>query len=126
VGLNPQVPVPTSTIIDSVLGLITGMAVATVIGRVIWPLLPQRLLRDDLLEFFGQLKTFSNRQLKIQGSPAIANNSLERPGPVTVGERQRDGYEDRPRERPSREREVEVVPIDQSGALTVPVILEAW
>jgi hypothetical protein len=63
---------------------------------------------------------------KIQGSPAIANNSLERPGPVTVGERQRDGYEDRPRERPSREREVEVVPIDQSGALTVPVILEAW
>ena len=93
---------------------------------MIWPLLPQRLLRDDLLEFFGQLKTFSNRQLKIQGSPAIANNSLERPGPVTVGERQRDGYEDRPRERPSREREVEVVPIDQSGALTVPVILEAW
>jgi uncharacterized membrane protein YccC len=66
VGLNPQAPVPTSTIIDSVLGLITGMAVATVIGRVIWPLLPQRLLRDDLVEFFGQLKAFSKRKLPMK------------------------------------------------------------
>ena len=66
VGLNPQVPVATSTIIDSVVGLITGMAVATVIGRVIWPLLPQRLLRDDLVEFFGQLKAFSNRKLPMK------------------------------------------------------------
>ena len=66
VGLNPQVPVASSTIIDSVLGLITGMAIATVIGRVIWPLLPQRLLRDDLVEFFGQLKAFSNRKLPMK------------------------------------------------------------
>ena len=65
-GLNPQIPVASSTIIDSVLGLITGMAIATVIGRVIWPLLPQRLLRDDLVEFFGQLKAFSNRKLPIK------------------------------------------------------------
>ena len=74
VGLNAQVPVASSTIIDSVLGLISGMAVATVIGRVIWPLLPQRLLRDDLVEFFGQLKTFSNRKLptkKIQTRLAL-------------------------------------------------------
>ena len=63
VGLNPQVPVDSSTIIDSVLGIIVGMAVATVIGRVIFPLLPQRLLRDDLVEFFGQLKEFSNQKL---------------------------------------------------------------
>jgi uncharacterized membrane protein YccC len=63
VGLDGEVPVATSTIIDSVLGLATGMAVATVIGRVIWPLLPQRLLRDDLLEFFGQLKALSNGKL---------------------------------------------------------------
>jgi uncharacterized membrane protein YccC len=66
VGLNAQVPVASSTIIDSVVGLITGMAVATVIGRVIWPLLPQRLLRDDLVEFFGQLKAFSNRKLPMK------------------------------------------------------------
>ena len=66
VGLNAQVPVASSTIIDSVLGLITGLAIATVIGRVIWPLLPQRLLRDDLVEFLDQLKAFSNRELPIK------------------------------------------------------------
>jgi uncharacterized membrane protein YccC len=60
VGLNAQEPVDSGMIIDSVLGLITGMAVATVIGRLIWPLLPQRLLRDDLLEIFAQLKALSN------------------------------------------------------------------
>ena len=66
VGLNAQVTVETSTIIDSVLGLITGMAIATVIGRLIWPLLPQRLLRDDLVDFFGQLKALSNPKLPIK------------------------------------------------------------
>src|SRR6516162_404405 len=66
VGLNAQEPVASSTIIDSVLGLMTGMAIATVIGRVIWPLLPQRLLRDDLLEFFGQLKALSNPELEMK------------------------------------------------------------
>jgi uncharacterized membrane protein YccC len=74
VGLDPEVPVASGTIIDSVVGLITGMAVATVIGRVIWPLLPQRLLRDDLVEFLGQLKVFANRKLpnkKIQTRLAL-------------------------------------------------------
>ncbi len=66
VGLNAQVPVESSTIIDSVLGLITGMAMATVIGRLIWPLLPQRLLRDDLVDFFGQLKALSNPKLPMK------------------------------------------------------------
>ena len=66
VGLNAQVPVETSTIIDSVLGLTTGMAIATVIGRLIWPLLPQRLLRDDLVDFFGQLKAVSNPKLPMK------------------------------------------------------------
>jgi uncharacterized membrane protein YccC len=66
VGLNAQEPVASSTIIDSVLGLMTGMAIATVIGRVIWPLLPQRLLRDDLVEFFGQLKALSNPELEMK------------------------------------------------------------
>ena len=66
VGLNAQEPVASSTIIDSVLGLMTGMAIATVIGRMIWPLLPQRLLRDDLMEFFGQLKALSNPELEMK------------------------------------------------------------
>jgi uncharacterized membrane protein YccC len=56
VGLNPQVPVPSQTIIDSFLGLITGIVIATVVGRLIWPVLPQRVLRDDLLAIFARLK----------------------------------------------------------------------
>ena len=66
VGLNAQVPVESSIIIDSVLGLITGMAIATVIGRLIWPLLPQRLLRDDLVDFFDKLKAVSNPKLPMK------------------------------------------------------------
>jgi hypothetical protein len=56
VGLNPQTPVSSQTIIDSFLGLMTGMGIATVVGRLIWPVLPQRVLRDDLLAVFAQLK----------------------------------------------------------------------
>ena len=66
IGLNPQDPVATSTIIDSVLGLMTGIAIATLIGRLIWPLLPQRLLRDDLIEFFGQLKAVANPRWSVK------------------------------------------------------------
>jgi p-hydroxybenzoic acid efflux pump subunit AaeB len=90
IGLNPQDPVATSTIIDSVLGLMTGMAIATVIGRLIWPLLPQRLLRDDLIEFFGQLKAVANPKLstkKVQTRLALlpiealqAANRIRLPG----------------------------------------------
>jgi uncharacterized membrane protein YccC len=74
VGVNPQVPVASSTIIESNEGVLSGMAIATVIGRLIWPLLPQRLLRDDLVEFFGQLKALSNPKLpkeKIQTRLAL-------------------------------------------------------
>jgi hypothetical protein len=97
VGLNPQVPVASSTIIDSILGTISGMAIATVIGRLIWPVLPQRLLRDDLVEFFGQLKALSNpvRPMeKIQTRLALlpiealqAANRIRLPG--FTGEQQR-------------------------------------
>jgi uncharacterized membrane protein YccC len=97
VGLNPQVPVASSTIIDSVEGLLAGMAIATVIGRLIWPLLPQRLLRDDLVEFFGQLKALSNPKLpkeKIQTRLALlpiealqASKRIRLPG--FTGEQQR-------------------------------------
>jgi uncharacterized membrane protein YccC len=56
VGLNAQVPVPSQTIIDFFVGFITGIAIATVVGRLIWPVLPQRVLRDDLLAIFARLK----------------------------------------------------------------------
>ena len=53
VALNPQVPVSTNAIYSSFLGLLTGLAIAAVISRVIWPVLPQRILRDDLLEIIA-------------------------------------------------------------------------
>ena len=56
VGLNPQVPVPTQTIIDNFVGLMIGMGIATVVGRLIWPVLPQKLLRDDLIAVLSQIK----------------------------------------------------------------------
>jgi uncharacterized membrane protein YccC len=57
VGLNPQQPVTTQTIIDTFVGLIIGMGIGTLVGRLIWPVLPQRVLRDDLLALFAYLKT---------------------------------------------------------------------
>jgi uncharacterized membrane protein YccC len=62
VGLNPQQPVLSITIIESFLGLTLGMVIAAVIGRLIWPVLPQKLFRDDLLKFFVQLKALLSRQ----------------------------------------------------------------
>ena len=49
VGLDPQHPVPSLTIIETFLGMIAGLAIATVVGRLLWPTLPQTLLKDDLL-----------------------------------------------------------------------------
>ena len=49
VGLDPQHPVPSLTIIETFVGLIAGLAIATVVSRLLWPTLPQTLLRDDLL-----------------------------------------------------------------------------
>jgi uncharacterized membrane protein YccC len=60
VALNPQVPVPSTTIIDSFLGLATGMAIAAVVGRALWPVLPQEVFREDMRNFFIQLKVLLN------------------------------------------------------------------
>ena len=74
VGLNPQVPVASQTIIDTFLGLMIGMGIGTVVGRLIWPVLPQRVLRDDLLALFAQMKALLNEdphREKIQTQLAI-------------------------------------------------------
>jgi hypothetical protein len=62
VGLNPEQPVPSLTIIESFLGLTLGMVIAAVVGRVFWPVLPQILFKDDMLKFFVQLKALLNRE----------------------------------------------------------------
>jgi hypothetical protein len=56
VGLNPQVPVASQTIIDSFLGLVIGIGIGTVLSRLIWPVLPQRVLQDNLLTLFAHIK----------------------------------------------------------------------
>jgi uncharacterized membrane protein YccC len=56
VGLNPQRPVASQTIIDTFLGIIFGMLIATVLGRLLWPVLPQRVLRDNLRALLAQIK----------------------------------------------------------------------
>jgi uncharacterized membrane protein YccC len=74
VGLDPQHPVPSATIIDTFLGMIAGLAIATVIGRLLWPTLPQTLLRDDLITLFKDNKSLLSRdpdQERIQTRLAI-------------------------------------------------------
>jgi hypothetical protein len=56
VGLNPQKPVASQTIIDTFLGITFGMFIGTVSGRLLWPVLPQRLLRDSLLAVLARIK----------------------------------------------------------------------
>jgi Fusaric acid resistance protein family len=56
VALNPQQPVAAQTIIDTFIGIMFGLWIATVVGRVLWPLLPQKALRDNLLALFTHPK----------------------------------------------------------------------
>jgi uncharacterized membrane protein YccC len=60
VGLNPQEPVASQTIIDTFLGLSFGMFIGTVLGRLLWPVLPQRVLRNNLLAILAQIKALLN------------------------------------------------------------------
>jgi hypothetical protein len=74
VGLNPQVPVPSQTIIDTFLGLMIGIGIGTVVSRLIWPVLPQRVLQDNLLTLFDQIKALLSgdpHREKIQTQLAI-------------------------------------------------------
>src|SRR5258708_20910467 len=83
VGLDPQHPVPSATIIDTFLGMIVGLAIATVIGRLLWPTLPQTLLRDNLVTLFKDNKSLLRRdpdRERIQTPQAIL--SLEPRPPI--------------------------------------------
>src|SRR5260370_17033830 len=54
--------------------MIAGLAIATVIGRLLWPTLPQTLLRDDLVTLFKDNKSLLSRdpgQERIQTRLAI-------------------------------------------------------
>jgi hypothetical protein len=74
VGLNPQQPVATQTIIDAYVGFIIGMAIATIVGTLIWPVVPQMVMRDNLLVLFANLNALLDadpRGEKIKNQLAI-------------------------------------------------------
>jgi uncharacterized membrane protein YccC len=74
VGLNPQEPVTSQTVIDTFLGIAFGMFIGTVLSRLLWPVLPQRVLRDNLLAVLAQIKALLNgdpHREKIQAQLAI-------------------------------------------------------
>ena len=74
VGLNPQEPVAAQTIIDTFLGIAFGMFIGTALSRLLWPVLPQRVLRDNLLAVLAQIKALLNgdpHREKIQTQLAI-------------------------------------------------------
>jgi hypothetical protein len=56
VGTNPQVPVSSQTIIDNFVGLGFGMWIATIVSRLLWPILPQKVLRHSLLAICDRIK----------------------------------------------------------------------
>ena len=69
VGLNPQEPVASQAIINTFLYLALGIWIATAVGRLVWPVLPQYVLRDDLLGLCGRL------QALLKGEPHRAEDS---------------------------------------------------
>ena len=83
VGLNPQKPVASQTIIDTFLGLIFGIWIGFVVGRLLWPILPQRILRDDLVALCTQIKALLNGDLHPERIRAqLSNLSVEALGAI--------------------------------------------
>jgi hypothetical protein len=83
VGLNPQKPVASQIIIDTFLGLIFGIWIGFVVGRLLWPVLPQRILRDNLVALCTQIKALLNgdphpERIRVQ----LANLSVEALGAI--------------------------------------------
>src|SRR6201993_140660 len=74
VGLNPQEPVASQTIIETFLGLVIGIGIGTIVSRLIWPVLPQRVLQANLVTLFTQTKALLSgdpHREKIQSQLAI-------------------------------------------------------
>lgn len=60
VGLNPQEPVASQTIIDTFVGLIFGIWIGTMVGRLLWPVLPQKIVRNNLVAICAHIKALLN------------------------------------------------------------------
>jgi uncharacterized membrane protein YccC len=71
VGLNPQQPVSSETIIDTFLGVIIGVGIGAAVARLVWPVLPQRMLRQSLLALIAR------SQALLGGDPLRAKTQTE-------------------------------------------------
>jgi uncharacterized membrane protein YccC len=52
VSVNPQQPVPSASIIDLYVGMMTGFTIGIVLSRCLWPVLPQKELLRKAQAFF--------------------------------------------------------------------------
>jgi uncharacterized membrane protein YccC len=71
VGLNPQEPVPSQTIIDTFVGVIIGIGIGATVARLFWPVLPQRMLRNSLLAIIAR------RRAMLRGDALSAKTQTE-------------------------------------------------
>jgi uncharacterized membrane protein YccC len=70
VGLDAQKPVPFAEIVDSCLGVITGLTVGVTIARVLWPRLPQKELKEAAARFCDVAK------LALAENPAVSMSTI--------------------------------------------------
>jgi hypothetical protein len=82
VGLKPQEPVSSQTIIDDFLGLGFGMWIATIVNRILWPILPQKVLRYSLSPFARINALLSGDPHREKILTQLANLMLEALGAV--------------------------------------------
>ncbi len=57
VALNPQRPVAFATLMNTYLGLMSGLVIAALVARLVWPVLPQGIVRGNLSRYFRDLQT---------------------------------------------------------------------
>lgn len=60
VGINAQEPVPFQSIVGAVVGLFLSSLISALIRRLIWPVLPQLKLREQLHELFAFLQEITS------------------------------------------------------------------
>ncbi len=66
-GLNAQQPVEFQQIADIFFGLTLALVISALVQRLLWPVLPQHVLRDRLVEFVGHCRVLST--VGVPGTP---------------------------------------------------------
>jgi hypothetical protein len=101
VGLNPQESVASQTVLDTFIGLAFGMWIAALVGRLLWPILPQYVRRKDagalgrrikastraccgqppVLDFGARERSHQlmNSDTEVAGTPAVSGAVRSRP-----------------------------------------------